>query len=187
MKYLLISLFTITITFIAITTNYAHEQGELSTEELAAQLGKTESEIREIDKQVMAYTETIKSNPDDADAHFNLGVLYERKMKFNDAITEYQKTIDLKPDFMPARINLALVYSERTMFGECVNELKQVLDIDPKNVDAHKYIGRAYYKTGLLEESLVEFKKPLSWKLKTRRSTAILKVSILVWGDLMKP
>ncbi len=109
MKYLLNSLFTIIITFIAITTNYAHEQGELSTEELATQLGKTESEINEINNQVIAYTEKLKSNPDDADAHFNLGILYERKMKFNDAITEYQKTIDLRPDFIATRINLALV------------------------------------------------------------------------------
>ncbi len=145
-KHLLISCMALTIACITFTTGYAHEGTNLSTKDLANQIGKTETELKEIDKKIIAYNETVKSNPDDADAHFNLGILYEQKMKFNDAITEYQKTIQLKPDFIKARINLSLVYTERNMYGESVNELKQVLKIDPENVEAHKYIGRSYYK-----------------------------------------
>ncbi|MFV1974862.1 MAG: tetratricopeptide repeat protein, partial [Candidatus Scalindua sp.] len=155
-KQLSIFCLALTTACITLTTGYAHEGTELSSKDLASQIGKTETELKEIDKKIIAYNETIKSNPDDVDAHFNLGILYEQKMKFNDAITEYQKTIQLKPDFIKARINLSLVYTERNMYGESVNELKQVLKIDPENVDAHKYIGRSYYKTGLLNEALEE-------------------------------
>ena len=141
-KYLSIYSLALTIMFIAVATSIAHEGEKLSTEELASQIGKSESELKEIDEKIIAYSETIKSNPDDADAHFNLGILYEKKMKFKDAISEYQQAINLKPDFVDARINLSLVYTERNMFGESINELKQVLEIDPQNVAAHKYIGR---------------------------------------------
>ena len=144
-KYLSILSLALVIMFIAAATSIAQHEGEkLSTEELASQIGRSESELKEIDNKIIVYNETIKSNPEDADAHFNLGILYEKKMKFKDAISEYQQAVNLKPDFIDARINLALVYTERNMFGESINELKQVLEIDPQNVAAHKYIGRSY-------------------------------------------
>ena len=160
-KYLSICSLALTIMFIAAATSTAHEGEKLSNEELASQIGRSASELKEIDEKIIAYNETIKSNPEDADAHFNLGVLYEKKMKFKDAISEYQQAIKIKPGFVDAHINLSLVYTERDMFGESINELKQVLKMDPQNVDAHKYLGRSYYKTGLLQDALVEFKKAL--------------------------
>jgi len=62
----------LTIAFITFATGYAHEGTDLSTKELAGQIGKTESELKEIDKKIIAYNEAVKSDPDDADAHFNL-------------------------------------------------------------------------------------------------------------------
>ncbi|MCP4254260.1 MAG: hypothetical protein GY781_21630, partial [Gammaproteobacteria bacterium] len=114
-KYLSITCIALTIACITFTTGYAHEGTELSTEDLASQIGKTEAELKEIDKKIIEYNEKVIANQSDADAHFNLGVLYEQKMKFNDAISEYQKTIQLKPDSIEARINLSLVYTERNM------------------------------------------------------------------------
>src|SRR3989338_7343828 len=94
-KYIAIIFLAITITFIAITTNYAHEHDNISTKDMERLTGKSESQMKEIDKKIIKYIDTIESNPDDADAHFNLGILYEKKIKYNDAIAEYQKTINL--------------------------------------------------------------------------------------------
>ena len=85
-KYLSILSLALVITFIAAAISIAHEGEKLSNEELASQIGKSASELKEIDEKIIAYNETIKSNPEDADAHFNLGVFYEKKMKFKDAI-----------------------------------------------------------------------------------------------------
>ena len=86
-KYISIACMALAITCITFTAGYAHEGTELSSKDLASQIGKTETELKEIDKKIIAYNEKVIANQDDADAHFNLGVLYEQKMKFNDAIS----------------------------------------------------------------------------------------------------
>jgi len=61
-KYLSISCLALTIAFTTITTGYAHEGAKLSTKELASQIGKTESELKEIDRKIIEYNAMPANN-----------------------------------------------------------------------------------------------------------------------------
>ncbi len=115
-------LILVAITFVSAITIYAREVDEvdnLSTEKNEVQIQEDERKrAREKeDKKMMEYAKAIKANPDSADAHYNLAMIYDKRGRFNDAITEYQKTINLKPELIDARFKLAHIFAEKKMFG----------------------------------------------------------------------
>jgi tetratricopeptide (TPR) repeat protein len=51
------------------------------------------------DEAIASYEKSLTFNPDNADAHYNLGVLYaDFKSDSEKAISHYRKYLELKPD-----------------------------------------------------------------------------------------
>ena len=56
--------------------------------------------------------EEVRKNPDDAEAHFNLGVAYENLGMYKEAIEPYKQAIRIDPDYAMAHNNLGVAYGE---------------------------------------------------------------------------
>ena len=56
------------------------------------------------------YKETLKKNPDDVEAHNNLGVILFQLGKLQEAKSSYQKAIQINPKYLNAHKNLAAVF-----------------------------------------------------------------------------
>jgi len=54
--------------------------------------------------------EEVRNNPDDADAHLNLGVAYGELGRHEEAIKSYKQAIKIDPDDALAHNNLGLAY-----------------------------------------------------------------------------
>ncbi len=50
------------------------------------------------DLHIMIYQQAVCQNPDDPDAHFNLGNAYHSAERYRDAIDPYKQAVRLKPD-----------------------------------------------------------------------------------------
>ena len=46
-----------------------------------------------------AYKQAIRINPDDADAHYNLGVAYGKLGKYQEAMDAFKQAIRFNPDY----------------------------------------------------------------------------------------
>ena len=98
---------------------------------------KWEYGLEELDLAMREFKEVIRIEPDAADAHFKLGVVYDNKGEYEKAISEYYKTIELDPqgpDGLDARGNLALIYY--AVYGkedEAIRILEELLKIDPNH------------------------------------------------------
>ena len=70
----------------------------------------------ELDKALVEYKEAIKLDPDNPDAHRNLGTVYMEQGKWEEAAAAYEQAIELAPDFGEAYGDIAGAYSrsERT-------------------------------------------------------------------------
>lgn len=55
----------------------------------------------------------VRLNPSWADAHYQLGLLYEDQSLSDDAIREYQSAVRLQPSFATAHYRLALLYRKK--------------------------------------------------------------------------
>ena len=53
--------------------------------------------------------ERVRLNPDDADAHYNLGNAYYDLGQYQEAVASYKEAIRIKPDYAKAHYNLGYV------------------------------------------------------------------------------
>jgi tetratricopeptide (TPR) repeat protein len=63
--------------------------------------GQPEYDVYE--ELIMEYKQTIENDPGDAEAHYNLGCVYEKKGMIDSAISEYQIASHIDPDNIIAR------------------------------------------------------------------------------------
>lgn len=57
-----------------------------------------------------AIREALAIQPDMAEAHFHLGNVYLRGMRFGRAKSEFERTLELDPDYSPAHLNLGMIF-----------------------------------------------------------------------------
>jgi predicted CXXCH cytochrome family protein len=78
---------------------------------------------------------------DRAEAHLNLGLLYVRQKRPDDAEAEYRTALRLDPKFVPALVNLADLQRMRGRDGQGVDLLQQAIALEPANPEAHHALG----------------------------------------------
>ena len=91
--------------------------------------------------------------PDDAELHYNLGIVYEKLKKFDKAREAYEKAIEASPqeDFY---YNLGEVLVDLKDFQKAVSK-------NPKDVYAYFYLGYIYQDDGLTNFAIESYKKVL--------------------------
>jgi tetratricopeptide (TPR) repeat protein len=77
----------------------------------------------------------ISAKPDYYEAHFQLGVLYQSELRYQDAITEFRRTVSLRPDFDSAHYCLALMYN-RTHQKQLADEQFAIVKASMKQQDS---------------------------------------------------
>ena len=97
-----------------------------------------------VEKVIETYEQAVKRNPDDAKAHFNLGVTYETFGKYKEAIEAYKQAISCDSDHAAAHCNLGTAYSVLGKYKEAIDSLKQAIMINPDFAKAHFNLGYTY-------------------------------------------
>ena len=62
------------------------------------------------EESIESYKQATRINPDDADAHFNLGYVYSESGMYKEAIESYKQAIRINPDYADAHCCLGLIY-----------------------------------------------------------------------------
>ena len=93
----------------------------------------------------------VKMNPDDAEAHLELGSDYVKSGMFKEAIASYKQAININPDYAEANYNLGFVYGKSDMHKEAIEAYKQAISINPDYINTS---GLAYGRSGLRETAI---------------------------------
>lgn len=95
------------------------------------------------------YRALLQRNELNAEAHNNLGLLYQQKgMMLDRAIEEFQRAILIDPAYAKARNNLGVALLRAGKADAAATELQKVLATDPKNVDALVNLALAFKAAG---------------------------------------
>ncbi|MCF7875218.1 MAG: tetratricopeptide repeat protein [Candidatus Omnitrophica bacterium] len=108
---------------------------------------------------IVELKETVRINPNDADAYGSLGVAYRELGMWEKAAVEWRKAITIDPYDIDAHINLGLHYDKKRMFDESILEYKKALELNPDNTEALVNLGAIYNSTGMLDEAVVVLEK----------------------------
>jgi len=94
-------------------------------------LGATYAVLGQMDKAIASYTKALKSWPDFAEAHSNLGDALLGLGKTEEAAASYKKAIHLKPDLAVAQTNLGAALLQMGDPEAAISSLTKALEIEP--------------------------------------------------------
>ena len=75
--------------------------------------------------EIETYKQEVEKNPDDADAHYNLGLAYEVWGEYKEAIESYKQSIRIDPDYAKAHNNLGVTYLKSGKYEEAIEKLSE--------------------------------------------------------------
>jgi protein O-GlcNAc transferase len=100
-----------------------------------------------------AFQKVTHLQPDDAEAHYNLGVIHKSKDQLNQAATSYQRAIKLKPDYAEAHSNLGNTLKDLGRLDAAITHYRRALKIQPHSADTHNNLGTALKDLGTLNKN----------------------------------
>ena len=116
---------------------------------------------KEYNEAIKYYREAIKLNPDDAMAHYDLGVLLYSLKQFDETEDEWRDAIKLNPHFSAAHYNLGgLLYSLKR-FDEAEEEYRKAIKSNPYDADAHYNFGVLLFGLKRFDEAEEEYRETI--------------------------
>jgi tetratricopeptide (TPR) repeat protein len=119
---------------------------------------KPEDKLKTYSKTIEAYKQTIRLNPDDAIAHYNLGFAYDQLGFHEEAREAYIQAIRIDPDYAEAHYRLGVDYVILGFRIFAIEAYKQAVRIDPDYAEAHYSLGVAYLLIKDRDSALNEYK-----------------------------
>jgi Tfp pilus assembly protein PilF len=106
-----------------------------------------------------ALRKALEIDPTLADAHNNLGAVYDRTGRKDEAEREFRLAIadPVYPTPQKAYLNLGLLYGSAGRDSEAIHALRQAVEIDPKYYQAHYELAALLDRTGSLDEAVREY------------------------------
>lgn len=105
----------------------------------------------------------VEKNPADAEAHCNLGVIYQKRGYSDSALAEYEKADKLNPALLTSKVNASVLYYDAKKYKESVESANKALLIDPKNIKARLQKAKCFQALSMWENATEEYKNVLKY------------------------
>lgn len=105
--------------------------------------------------------EIATTNPRDADAHYQLGLIYQKRRQYSEAISRFQKAVEIDPSESEAQFQLGRLWREQGRFDDAIRHLKIAGELNDKlaSNEVWRELGAAYFGASRFEEALAALEK----------------------------
>ena len=99
--------------------------------------------------------EIATNNPRDADAHYQLGLMYQKRRQFAEAIARFQRAVEIDPKEPEPHFQLGCIAREQGRFEDAIRHLSTAAALNDKlqQHDVWRELGAAYLGANRLEEA----------------------------------
>lgn len=100
-------------------------------------------------------------NPNDADALYNLGVMFKAKSELSKAQSAFAKAIQANPNFALAHYNFGMTLFEENKYAEAVESFDKAIAADPAMADAHASKGFVLRELEEVDEAITAYREAI--------------------------
>ncbi len=97
-----------------------------------------------------------------AQKHFEVGLLYSRFERFQEAYHEFTKALNLDPDSVSYSLHMAKCLGKTGDKEGAIRVLRRVIETNPKNVEARIQLGILYHSQQRLQDAQSEWQEALA-------------------------
>ena len=99
--------------------------------------------------------EIATTNPRDADAHYQLGLIHQKRRQYSEAIARFQKAIEIDPAEADAQFQLGRIAREQGRFDDAIGFLTKAASLNDKlaSNEVWKELGAAYFGASRFAEA----------------------------------
>jgi tetratricopeptide (TPR) repeat protein len=101
------------------------------------------------------------TNPRDADAHYQLGLIHQKRHQYTEAIGRFQRAVEIDPTEADAQFQLGRIAREQGRFDDAIRFLKIAASLNEKlsSGEVWRELGAAYFGAGQFEEAAAALAK----------------------------
>jgi protein O-mannosyl-transferase len=115
----------------------------------------------DIEEAVHHLRESLRINPDDAEAHNNMGGVYQREGRYEDAIREHEEALRLNPQLVEARYNIGVCNQALNRMEQARAQYVEAIRAQPDYGMAHYNLATTLASLARLNDAEIEFKEAL--------------------------
>jgi Flp pilus assembly protein TadD len=123
--------------------------------------GKQWLDQQRYDEAIAAYRQAVRLEPQNALAHYGLGVAYSRKGENEQAIAAYREAIRLQPEHADAHYGLGVASGHLSQNEQAVTAYREAIRLNPGLADAHYNLGMIYARLRLEEQAIAAFREAI--------------------------
>src|SRR5262249_21761340 len=99
--------------------------------------------------------EVATNNPRDADAHYQLGLIYQKRHQYSEATARFKRAIEIDPSEGDAHLQLGRIALAQNRTSDALGHLETAVRIDDKlsSSEVLRDIGNAYLQASRTEEA----------------------------------
>jgi tetratricopeptide (TPR) repeat protein len=113
----------------------------------------------ELDKAAEALNQSIQIKPDFALAHYNLGLVYERQGRIQDAIVKLEQVLQVDSKNVGVAFQLAILYYRNNEKDKSLNLFEQMVALEPNYANARWYLSAIYEERGRYDSAIAQVQK----------------------------
>jgi len=110
------------------------------------------------------YWQILELNPDQPEAHYNLGSTIAERGDYDAAVACWQRAVELKPNFADAYQSQGYLLQKQNKFAQAIPCYLKVLEIQPDRFETHYALGICFYEQGRLDEAIACFQRAVQLK-----------------------
>jgi tetratricopeptide (TPR) repeat protein len=110
-------------------------------------------------KAIEAAQKIAEFKPNDDQALYNLGLIYQQLQKYPEAIEQYKKAVAIKPTSDLAWFQIGYCYYSLKNYKETISAMQKNVELVPEHVYGWMYIGMCYMQMKSFDKALDPMKK----------------------------
>lgn len=105
--------------------------------------------------------EIATTNPHDADAHYQLGLVYQQRRQVSEAVARFERAVEIDPGFADAHYQLGAIARAQNRFDDAIRHLKIAAQLDDRlsQNEVWRELGAAYLAASQFEEASAALEK----------------------------